>query len=223
LTSSISGKTTFFNPNKRKYFSKSSSISKIKQTAKHRKMRVAIPKIYFPLDPQDDMDGYLKNTEKMATLTLRILDREQKINHYLKTFANQLGGYVLAFYPQDKYTNGLTEKVVHTFQNIMESFKPFCNFGGALDLDMLAYCTHEQYKNMIATLEYCGFTIFNPEIVLKLSDRARLEDRRHGYCHNTLNDKLTPASQKQLLRVEFHPDLPGIQTYYLGSNRPEEY
>jgi len=70
-------------------------------------MRVAIPKIYFPLDPQDDMDGYLKNTEKMATLTLRILDREQKINHYLKTFANQLGGYVLAFY--QLYLSSATE------------------------------------------------------------------------------------------------------------------
>jgi hypothetical protein len=26
-----------------------------------------------------------------------------------------------------------------------------------------------------------------------------------------------------LLRVEFHPDSPGIRTYHLGSNRPEEY
>jgi hypothetical protein len=43
-------------------------------------MRVAIPKIYFPIDPQDNMEGYLKNTKKMATLTLRILEREQKTN-----------------------------------------------------------------------------------------------------------------------------------------------
>ena len=43
------------------------------------------------------MEGYLKNTEEMATLTLRILDREQKVNNYLKTFATQLGGDVLAF------------------------------------------------------------------------------------------------------------------------------
>jgi hypothetical protein len=186
-------------------------------------MKVAIPKLYFSIDPQNNMDGYMKNTEKIATLTLRILDREQKNNNYLKTFANQFGGDVLAFYPRDKYTNGLMEKVVHTFCNIMDSFKPFCNFGGALDLDVLAYYSHKQYKNMIATLEFCGFTIFNPEIGLKLSDRARLEDGRHVYCHNTLNDKLTPASQTQLLRVGFHPDLPGIRTYHLGSNRPEEY
>ena len=48
-------------------------------------MKVAIPKVYFSIDPQDNMDGYLKNTVKMATLTLRILDREQKINNCLKT------------------------------------------------------------------------------------------------------------------------------------------
>ena len=102
-------------------------------------MKVAIPKLYFSIDPQDNMDGYLKNTVKMATLTLRILDREQKINNCLKTFANQFGGDVLAFYLRDKYTNGLMEKVVHTFCNLMDSFKLFCNFGGALDLDVLAY------------------------------------------------------------------------------------
>ena len=184
---------------------------------------MVIPKLYFPIDPQDNMDGYLKNTKKMATLTLRTLEREQKINNYLKTFANQLGGDVLAFYPRDKYTIGLMAKVVHTFRNIIDSIKPFCNFGGNLDLDVLAYYSHKQYKNMIATLEYCGFTIFIIEIGLKLSDRARLEDGRHVYYHDTLNDKLTPASQTQLPRVEFHPDLPGIRTYHLQSNRPEEY
>ena len=186
-------------------------------------MSMAIPKLYFPIDPQDNMDGYLKNTEKMATLTLRIFEREQKINNYLKTFENQLGGDVLAFYPRDKYMNGLMEKVVHTFCNIMDSFQPCCNFEGNLDLAVLAYYSHEQYKNMIATLEYCGFTIFNPEIGLNLSDRARLEDGRHVYYHDTLNNKLTLALQTQLLRVEFHPDLPGIRTHHLGSNRPEEY
>jgi len=188
-------------------------------------MRVAIPKLYFPIDPQDNMEEYLKNTEKVAAHTLSMLDREQKINNYLKTFANQLVGDTLAFYPKDKYTNGLMEKVIHTFRNIMDAFKPYCNFGPNrnLDLDVLAYYSQEQYKNMIATLEYCGYTIFNPEIGLKLSDRARLEDGRHVYCHDTLNDRLTPASQAQLLRVEFHPDLPGIRTYHLGSNTPEEY
>jgi len=179
---------------------------------KTSKMRVAIPKLYFPINPQDNMAEYLENTERVAAITLTIVDREQKINNYLKTFANQLGGDTLAFYLRDKYTNGLMEKVIHTFRNIMDSFKPFCNFrpNQNLDLDMLAYYSHEQYKNMIATLEYCGFPIFNPEIGLKLSDRARLEDERHVYCHDTLNEKLTPASQTQLLRVEFHPDLPGI-------------
>ena len=165
--------------------------------------------LYFPIDPQDNMDEYLKNTEKVAAHTLRMLDKEQKINTYLKTFADQLGGDVLAFYPPNKYTDGLMEKVIHTFRNIMDAFKPFCNFGPNrnLDLDVLAYYSQEQYKNMIATLEYCDYTIFNPEIGLKLSDRARLEDRRHVYCHDTLNDRLTPASQAQLLRVEFHPCL----------------
>ncbi len=88
---------------------------------------------------------------------------------------------------------------------------------------MLAYNSYGQYKNMIATLEYCGSTIFNPEIGLKLNDRARLEDGGHVYCHDTLNEKLTPASQTQLLRVEFHLDLPGVRNYHLGSNRLEEY
>ena len=76
---------------------------------------MAIPKLYFPIYPQDNMDGYLKNTKKMATLNLRILDRDQKINDYLKTFANQFGGDVLAFYPRAEYTHGLMEKVIHTF------------------------------------------------------------------------------------------------------------
>ena len=40
---------------------------------------MAIPKLYFPIDPQDNMDGYLKNTKKMATLTLRTLGREQRL------------------------------------------------------------------------------------------------------------------------------------------------
>ncbi len=53
---------------------------------------VAIPKLYFPIDPQDNMEEYLKNTEKVAAHTLSMLDREQKINNYLKTFANQLVG-----------------------------------------------------------------------------------------------------------------------------------
>jgi hypothetical protein len=149
-------------------------------------MKVAIPKLYFSIDLQDKMDGYLKNTKKMATLNLRILDRDQKINDYLKTFANQFGGDVLAFYLRDEYTNGLMEKVIHTFCKIMDSFKPLCNFGVALNLDVLAYYFHEQYKNMIATLKFCGFTIFNPEIGLKLSDRAGLEDGRHVYSHSTV-------------------------------------
>ena len=188
-------------------------------------MRVAIPKLYFPIDPQDNMDEYLKNTEKVAAHTLRMLDKEQKINTYLKSFADQLGGDVLAFYPPNKYTDGLMEKVIHTFRNIRDAFKPFCNFGPNrnLDVDVLSYYSQEQYRNLLATLEYCGFTIFNPELGLKLSDRARLEDGRHVYCHDTLNDKLTPHSHAQLLRVEFHPDSPGIRTYHLGSNRPEEY
>ncbi len=117
-------------------------------------MRVDIPKFYFPIDPQDNMEEFLKNTEKMAALTLRMLDKEQKINTYLKTFANQLGGDTLAFYPKDKYTNGLMEKVIHTFHNIMDAFKPFSNFSPNrnLDLDVLAYYSPDQYKNMIATL-----------------------------------------------------------------------
>jgi hypothetical protein len=53
---------------------------------------------------------------------------------------------MLAFYPKDKHMNALMEKVVHTFQNIMESFKPFGNFGGSLDLDVLAYYSQDQYK-----------------------------------------------------------------------------
>ena len=43
-------------------------------------MRVAIPKLNFPIDPQDNMEEYLKNTEKVAADTLSMLDREQKIN-----------------------------------------------------------------------------------------------------------------------------------------------
>jgi len=109
-------------------------------------MRVAIPILYFPIDPQDNMEVYLNNTEKVAALTLSMLDKEQKINTYLKTFANQLGSDTLAFYPKDKYMNGLMEKVIHTFHNIMDAFKPFCNFGPNrnLDLDVLAYYSPEQ-------------------------------------------------------------------------------
>jgi len=69
-------------------------------------MRVAIPKLYFPIDPQDNMEEYLRNTEKVAAHTLRMLDREQKINTYLKSFADQLGGDVLAFYTTLRSSTG---------------------------------------------------------------------------------------------------------------------
>jgi hypothetical protein len=42
----------------------------------------------------------------MATMMTSILYREQKINHYLKTFALQLGFDVLVFYPPEKWSNG---------------------------------------------------------------------------------------------------------------------
>ncbi len=99
-------------------------------------MRVAIPKLYLPIDPQYNMEEYLKNTEKVAVHTLSMLDREQKINYYLKMCTNPLGVDTLAFYPRDNYTTGHMEKVIHTFHIIMDSFKPFCNFGPNRNLDL---------------------------------------------------------------------------------------
>jgi hypothetical protein len=182
-------------------------------------MKVAIPKLYFSINPQDNMDGYLKNTEKMETLTLRILDTEQKINKYLKT------NLEATFLPSIQETNTQMAlwRRLFTLSATSWTHSNFRQLRRSLGFGSPCYYSHEQYKNMIATLEFCGFTIFNPDIGLKLSDRARLEDVRHVYCHGTLNDKLTPASQTQLLRGEVHPDLPGIRTYHLGSNRPEEY
>ena len=135
----------------------------------------------------------------MVTLFTSILESQQKINHYLKTFALQLGTAVLHFYPLERYPNGQMEKGIYTFWNLQESFTPFCNSEGVLDLDVLSYLSSNQYKNMIATLEYGGFTIFNHEIGLKLSDKVRLEDIRHIYFNDTFNNKLTPKSQ--LLRI----------------------
>jgi hypothetical protein len=91
------------------------------------------------------------------------------------------------------------KKGIHTFWNLLVSFTPFCNSDGVLDLDVRSYKSSNQYKNMIATLEYCAFTIFNPEIGLKLSDKVRFEDVRQIYSHDTLHNKLTPKSQ--MLRV----------------------
>jgi hypothetical protein len=76
---------------------------------------------------------------------------------------------------------------------------------------------------MIAPIEYGGFTIFNLEIGLTLSDKVRLKDVRHIYSHNIHNNKLTPKSQTQLVRVEFNLDLPGIKIYHLEANAPEKY
>jgi hypothetical protein len=119
----------------------------------------------------------------------------------LKTFELQLGKAVLAFYPAERYQKVEWKKGIHSFWNLLESFTPFCNSDGVLDLDVLSYKSSNQYKNMIATLENCGFTILNLEIGLKLSDKVRLEDVRQIYSHDNLNDKLTPKSQTQLLRV----------------------
>ena len=69
LTPSVSGETTFPDSNKRKRFSKIVFNSPNKINCKTSKMRVAIPKLYFPIDPQDNMEAYLKNTEKVAALS----------------------------------------------------------------------------------------------------------------------------------------------------------
>jgi len=122
LTLSISGETTFPNSNKRKRFSKIFFNLNNKTSCKTSKMRVAIPKLYFPIDPKITWRSTWSTLRRWQH-TLSMLEREQKINNYLKTFANQLGGDTLAFYPKDKYTNGLMEKVIHTFRNIMEILK----------------------------------------------------------------------------------------------------
>ncbi len=75
---------------------------------------------------------------------------------------------------------------------------------------MLAYNSQGAVQEHDCNIKILWLYIFNPEIGLKLSDRARLEDGGHVYCHDTLNEKLTPASQTQLLRAEFHLDLPGV-------------
>jgi hypothetical protein len=49
---------------KRKEFLKSSLFSKTNPTDKDYKLKVAIQKIYFPIIPHDNMEFYLKNTEK---------------------------------------------------------------------------------------------------------------------------------------------------------------
>jgi len=45
------------------------------------------------------------------------------------------------------------KKGMNTFWNLHESFTPFCNSVGVLDLDVLSYESSTRYKNMIATLE----------------------------------------------------------------------
>ena len=56
---------------------------------------------------------------------------------------------------------------------------------------------------MIATLEYGGFTIFNHEIGLKLSDKVRLEDVRHIYSHDIHNNKQTINLKRSCLELSF--------------------
>jgi hypothetical protein len=45
------------------------------------------------------------------------------------------------------------EKDIYTFWNLQESFTPFYNSEGVLDLDILSYKSSTQYKNMIGTLD----------------------------------------------------------------------
>jgi len=55
-------KTTFIY--KRMELSKPSLFFKLNQTFKHRKMKMAIKKIYFRFNLKDNMEFYLKNTKK---------------------------------------------------------------------------------------------------------------------------------------------------------------
>ncbi len=53
---------------------------------------------------------------------------------------------------KDKYTNGLMEKVIHTFRNIMDAFKPFCNFGpnrNSITLDLQVYNNNNNIINQL--------------------------------------------------------------------------
>jgi len=61
---------------KSKELSKFSLLSKRNATVKHHNIKMAIKKIKFPIYLQDNMDLYLKSTEKMATLMTSILHRE---------------------------------------------------------------------------------------------------------------------------------------------------
>ena len=78
------------------------------------------------------------------------------------------------------------DKSIHIFRNLQESFTSLSKSEEVLDLDLLSYKLSNQYKNMIAIPEYCGYNIFNPEIVLKLSHKVRLKDVRHVYSTSSL-------------------------------------